>query len=244
MGAVEELVDFWRRASLSEAPYVHPEDASHVAGADFEFRLLPLPVIGDIAHADIVVCMLNPGLKPTDYEWELRPDFRATLERNLRQEAASTGHPFFYLDPSYDTHPGARYWIGGPSRSPGERTQQKLRKTVQSFAASAGISLPEAQKITANRIAILQLVPYHSARFNDHQVLDRLPSSRLARRVAHEVGDGRLRVIPRATRFWGFQEPIANDQLVVYPTSLGAAAPLTPQSAGGAAILKRLLASS
>ena len=74
MDAVERLVDFWRGFCCAEFPYAHPEDESHVRETGFEFRLLPLPVVGDLAQADIIICMLNPGLDPADYSVVVRKD--------------------------------------------------------------------------------------------------------------------------------------------------------------------------
>lgn len=110
---IEEFVKFWQELDTAAAPFVHPADVGCLQGSSLDCSLLPVPAVGDIRGPDVLVLMLNPGREQEDFSWEERPEFRRTLERNLRQDLEGVAYPFFYLDPRYEEHPGAAYWFGG-----------------------------------------------------------------------------------------------------------------------------------
>lgn len=117
---------------------------------------------------------------------------------------------------------------------------RKLRRLIGELARLRSISIDEARALATNRIAVLQLVAYHSPKFGECGLIDRLPSAQLARRVAHSASANKLLVAPRATRHWGFSEGDESSKLVVYPANLGASASLGPESPGGRAMLRAL----
>src|SRR5690242_4396136 len=89
-----ELINFWRQCELTSAPFAHPDDLpvlrqnggrlidaervnfdAFIAGRRFgDFKdhrlhlsLLPIPYEGDLARAEIVILLLNPGFSYADY---------------------------------------------------------------------------------------------------------------------------------------------------------------------------------
>lgn len=239
--AVAAFVDYWSHCGLAAPPFVHPADAPFVSPEDFAFDLLPMPINGSLAEAEVVILMLNPGLSPEDYEWERNGTFRDGLLRSLLQNHRPADCPFVYLDPGSAMHPGARYWIGGPW-SGGGRQQQKLRDVVAALAIRDEVPFRVAQMHVARKMAVLQLCPYHSRTKPRQRLLTQLPSCSQARRLAHAlVNSGeKLVVVTRSVGEWGFTGPVESENLIVYPSCLGASAPLTLASTGGAAILRRL----
>jgi hypothetical protein len=201
-------------------------------------------VVGDLAGADVLVLMLNPGYDPDDHVWECKVSFRESLLRSLHQTHNGHPFPFSYLDPTFAAHPGAGYWIGGRPPSPGRKTVQKLRRLTKEFAQRQSITFDEARKIVANRVAILELLPYHSQALRRRDLLGVLPSCQKARTLVEGLikRQHKLVVVPRSIAEWGFSGPVDDTSLVVYPPSQGAAASLGPTTAGGRAILRRLCA--
>jgi hypothetical protein len=91
---MEELTGFWSRCDLRTAPFAHPDDWPILRRRngryideerlDFEeflrssrfgafeddrlhLSLLPVPYVGDLQRADIVVLLLNPGFGFVDH---------------------------------------------------------------------------------------------------------------------------------------------------------------------------------
>ncbi len=239
---VEEFINFWGQLDVINPPFVHPEDQPFLRDNEFEFNLLPLPANGDLRQCDVMILMLNPGLNPLDFEWEARPDFAQSTRNCILQTFASEEYPLFYLDPRFATSPGADYWYGDPNVATNnpKRRQRKLFQLTEAYAANQGISLDEARRMISQRVAILQLVPYHSRNFNAGRLINRLPSCLAARRLVQHTEEKRLIIVMRRIRDWGFIGPVETDNLVVYPPNLATSASLSPQSPGGRAILRRL----
>ena len=238
---IDEFLNFWRKFDPSNPPFIHPDDRNHLTGNEFESQLLPLPVIGDLRRCDILILMLNPGLNQLDYEWEKKADFTQTLRDNITQNVTDKDYPLFYLDPRYAAHPGADYWYGDRSvvTTNVKRPQRKLYGVIERYAMTMGISIEDARRIIAQRVAILQLFPYHSKEFKASNIVWSLPSCQAARRLAQHITQDKLVIITRAIRYWGYSEQVT-DNLVVYPPSQARSASLSPHSPGGAAILRRL----
>lgn len=222
---------------------MHPNDVAHAGDSDLELQLLPVPAIGDILHADVIVLMLNPGLNDMDYAWERNLDYRNAVLRNLHQEFKEDPHPFFYLNPRFSTHPGALYWIGGKRPCSSIRVQQKLRAITLELARQKNVEFAVAQAEVSRRVAVVQQLPYHSHRLRRRGLLRSLPSCTEARLLVNGLVEetDKLVVIARSSAEWGFT-PQVKSNLIVYSPRLGAAASLSLKSLGGQRILKRLLA--
>ena len=184
-----DLVTAWRKWNPDSTPYMlgadanvlkHSLDQSHVVtqrtpnfpsgDKRLHLALLPLPFLGDVLKASIYVLMLNPGLAKRDYEWDENPSFRRALLANLRQERLDGVMPFIYLDPQFEKHDGSLYWYG------------RLKKVVHKLADARRTSTEEARSEIAEKLAVIELVPYHSSTGSLVGRLDkdRLPSMHLA----------------------------------------------------------------
>ncbi len=222
---------------------VHEPWTGYVGGSEFgaapdsrlHLGLLPIPFAGDLKAARVVILLLNPGLAPIDYFAETEvPAFRERLLANLRQDFAGLDHPFVYLDPIFSWHTGYSWWHG------------KLRGVIGELAQRWGTSFAQARRAIAQRIAALELVPYHSANFRvPPAVLTRLRSADLARAYVRDVlapqaaAGQMLLVVARQDRVW---QIAAGENVVVYSGAEARAAHLTPSSRGGSRILEMLAA--
>lgn len=250
--SAEELIAFWDECPSDAAPYVHPKDrelllgsrysakmlAEAPAGSDrwvsseFESQvhlgLLPVPYIGDLRKADIIICLLNPGFAAADYYAESqRSSFRKALEQNLRQQFSNLCFPFFSLDPQFCWTSGYSWWLG------------KLRSVVERLAETkfAGDPIP-AIELISRRIAAVEMFPYHSRRFSLGGVLRHLPSANEIKKfVDARRSAGALIIVTRQAKAWN-QQPRNN--CIVYEPKHARSGSLTPESNGGKAILERL----
>jgi hypothetical protein len=195
--------------------------------------LLPQPFFGDLRRASIYVLSLNPGLGPGDYfgEYEV-PGYRAALLANLQQQRQDVAIPFLLLDPKFAWHGGFDWWHG------------KLAKLIQRLALNWRVSYSEARSRLAGRLASIELLPYHSAGFNDADGwLRKLRSVDLARSfvkdsVVPRVQRGEAIIIAmRKVAIWNLPELSG---VVTYTRGQARGAHLAPNSPGGRAILKHL----
>jgi hypothetical protein len=256
-----EIVRFWAECSLEEPPFVHPKDLATIqhyqpevlglpptnfekfiasrrfgdkADRDFHFSLLPRPYQGDLRRADIFLLQLNPGLNVADYrsEWDW-PEFRQTLERQLRQDLAGMEFPFFCLNPKFCWHSGYRWWEG------------KLRDVAWIIAERKfqGRYL-DALRALSQRLVVIELVPYHSVAFKHGGLIRSLESSQQAihyvqteivrRAVTREI----TLIIARKVKAWGVLRTSIRE-VVTYPAELARGSSLSARSPGGQAILRR-----
>lgn len=254
------LVNFWRRLDMSTPPYAHPDDffvlrrgngrhideelrnfESFVASDRFgnlddhrfHLSLLPVPYGGNLARAEIVILLLNPGFSYTDYYAEYHvPAFRRRLETNLRQSFKGVEFPFLWLDPEFCWHSGFSWWEG------------KLRKVIDVVARERfkGRYL-DALRDMSRRLAHIELVPYHSPSFRSHALINNLSSSQAARQFVQDalvpaarIGT-RTIILTRQQSVWGL--PRNRKEIVIYAGGLTRGASLGPNSPGGRAILQR-----
>lgn len=200
--------------------------------------LIPVPFMGDMLNASIYILMINPGLGPADYfEYEV-PSFQQALRANLRQEHRPGGIPFVFLDPQFAWHGGFRYW------------DQKLKGVIEELAASKCTSLADARTTLGRKLAVIQLVPYHSAVFGlSPKALKQLPSVRLAQDFVRQTVSERVRaqkaivIVLRQVKTWNPYlppKPEEKDRVIRYKPAEAIGASLGPNSRGGRAILRKL----
>lgn len=256
-----EIIEFWRTISLSKPPFIHSEDlpamqqyspdlltlptanfrqflASQRFGdfSDhrFHFSLLPIPYLGDLNRADIFLLQLNPGLNLINYyaEWNV-PAFRRRVERSVRQELDGVEFPFYSLDPELCWYSGYRWWEG------------KLRDVATIIAHKKyNGNYFNALRELSQRIAVIELVPYHSIAFHQHGLIRALPSTRQA--ISHlntvlikKASSGKAVVIAaRKVAAWGLRGTELKG-VVPYPSALSRGSSLSSRTPGGKAILKR-----
>ena len=251
-----QLIDFWASYAPEAYPFAHPEDLqllrkygritdnqyldfeAYISGTRFgsvndeglHLSLLPVPYVGNLQNAEIIILLLNPGFEHSDYWAEAKIlAFRKRLEMNLKQEFVGCAYPFLYLDPEFCWHSGFRWW------------ERKLRAVIQVIAAERfGGNYRDPIHDLSNRMACVELFPYHSASFADHRLITRLPSVQEARAFVREslvkdAADGtRLLIVTRQRQTWGIEE---QKNVVVYRGGETLGASLSPQSRGGRAIL-------
>ena len=255
-----DLIEFWRSCALTAPPYAHPQDLpilrrsgrsliendaldfeSYVSGPRFGDRmdnhfhlsLLPVPYLGNLKDADIVILLLNPGFDYTDYWAETKmPDLRKRLEDNLRQSFDGVEFPFAMLDPKFCWHGGFVWW------------EKKLHDVIATIAEERfKRNYLAALKDLSNRLACIELVPYHSSSFNDHKLINLLPSIGKAREYVQRVllpdakAGKRTVIVTRQVKNWGLSRGL--DNVVIYEGGHTRGASLSPNSAGGRAILER-----
>jgi hypothetical protein len=198
----------------------------------FHLGLYPLPFIGDLARAKVVLLLLNPGLGADDYfgEHEVR-GFRDRLRANICQDVGAP-YPFFFLDPSLAWHSGYTWWHG------------RLQGIIGELAVRWSVTYAAARSRVACELAAIELVPYHSASYRlSAKVQNELHSVMLAKQYCKEVlvpkclaGEVTL-VVTRRVNDWGVA---AGDGAVVYERSEPRAALLSRGTRGGMQILKAL----
>jgi hypothetical protein len=252
------LIDFWQQCPLEIAPFAHPEDLSHlkdsgrwiehdatdfgtyIAGPRFanaadnglHLSLQPVPYVGDLRTAAIVLLFLNPGFGYSDYWAEYHgPGFRERIVNNLHQSFEGVEFPFMFLDPTLCWSGGFIWW------------EKKLRKTIQKIAAEKfDGNYRVGLRSLSSKLACVELFPYHSSSFRDHNLLEHLPSVNAARQYALNglIPDARAGkrtvIVTRQVAAWAVPNDVPN--LVTYEGGHTRGASLGPDSAGGKAILR------
>lgn len=196
--------------------------------------LLPVPFVGDLLGARVVLLLLNPGLSPHDYYAEFQETgMRARILATLRQDVGGQRYPFLDLDPAFAWHSGHTWW------------HTKLTQLIDAIATRCGWSYAKARAHVASKVAAIELVPYHSEKYAlPDGIRDRLQSVHVARRFVAETllqkavaGEITL-VVTRQSKAWSLPE---GDGIVVYTHGEARGAHMTPRTRGGQRILQALL---
>ncbi len=240
------LASYWAEGNISEYPYIHPQDVpffkqhrpddlnhprvdainfpADVLANDphfFHLSLLPVPYIGDLDKANVFILMLNPGFRKQEYKVEALPGVENALLSTLNQTRASADYPFWYLDPDYQQHPGHSYWV------------DKLK------------GVGDYQEIS-QRLAVLQMMPYHSEAFNANKLTQELPSAQIAKDYVQSVilpkakAGKALLIVARQVRNWGFLPEDASENIIIYSRGESRGANVSSGSRGGKAIINWL----
>ncbi len=233
---MNELIEFWKIPLLNDKPYIHPNDNNVITDFRHSYKgiedyyentywndkgifhtdLLPVPYIGDLKKATIFLLFLNPGFSIDNYfVEELSEDFKDALKSNIKQDFENSEYPFFYLNPKFMWTGGGKYWL------------QKLKDYILQIKKTEGISYTEATKYLSKKVAVLQLIPYHSVNFTRHNLLSKLDSSRKMKRFVEEylipkAKENKIGIIcTRQAKTWELPE---HENIVVYgnPESRGA----------------------
>lgn len=196
--------------------------------------LLPLPYSGNLETAEIFILLLNPGFSYVDYYEEYECDaFRERRIKNLAQDFEGVEFPFSGLDPEFCWGGGFAWW------------ESKLYDVIGRIAQKrfSGRYLHALQYLS-QRMAHVELIPYHSSGFSSHALIQKLPSAQMARAFVRDVlipdarrGD-RIVIVTRRAKDWGF--PKGRRGVVIYKGGHTRGASLSPNSSGGRAILRRL----
>jgi hypothetical protein len=254
-----KLIEFWREYTPEVAPFAHPADLSALRKKprwiaendpiDFHaylkssrfgnpkddrlhLSLFPVPYLGNLEKAEIVILLLNPGFEYSDY-WAdtVNPEYRKRLEQNLHQDFKGISFPFLCLDPQFCWHSGFMWW------------EKKLRKVLHEITAKKfGGDYYGALRDLSTKLGCIELIPYHSESFKDHSLIGLLPSVARARDfvthtlVPEAAADKRTIIATRQVKQWGLLRGMRNVR--VYEGGHTRGASLSPTSEGGKAILQ------
>jgi len=117
----DHLVEYW---SALDRQTVHPDDRatlSQLPHGQFAVDLQPLPWNGPLRSARVYILFLNPGLKPTDHEWERLPEVRKALRLNLKGDS-----PYLYLQSEFINRPGNEWTRRHFGRDIGDAQADKI----------------------------------------------------------------------------------------------------------------------
>ncbi|SHF83917.1 hypothetical protein SAMN05444273_11615 [Litoreibacter ascidiaceicola] len=244
----EKLIEFWNRAPLTGPRFIHPDDepilerkllaqepplrsfdeyVTALRNVKLEARklhlsLLPQPYLGDLRNAPVVILLLNPGLDANDFYLESNSsEFREELLSSIRQ--TSTKHIF--LDPKWAWTSGFSWW------------EKKLRGVAEVIAAKKFRGrYGKALDLLAEKVACLEMVPYHSKSFGARV---NIPSAIAARDAAKRIArdTNRTVIVTRRVKDWDLP---GTDNVTLYNPAKAQSASLGPESEGGKEILKAL----
>ena len=234
-----ELIQGWRKCSRRR-PYLFPGDREAFKDIQvpkgekaLDFNVLPTPYVGNLKKADIYILMCNPGLKPHDYS--PRGKLRKARLNTLWQTINRCDFAFRSLDP---THEGSDYWA------------KKFRKLIRAIAAKHKVDHRQATWNLSNRLACLNLLPYHSRLGPDLGRFLNLPS---VQAMLNFVGSAKLLerartgqaliIVVRSKKYWEKAPDLTvkNKHLVIYdPKRQARGASFGLKSPGGKAIARYL----
>ena len=166
----DELIEYWAALPRTEARFLHAADRDWLSAtghldkflrpvplfpddwvveamtSNVQLGLLPVPFLGDLRKAEIIICLLNPGLEPGDFYAEQHVDeFRSALSRSLAQDfTADERYPFLFLDPKWCWTGGYRWWT------------KKLSGVILELAKRRGTTFHEAASLAARKIAAVE----------------------------------------------------------------------------------------
>ena len=249
-----ELVEFWKQLDLYSPPYIHPEDKPFIEGqsrikqtiisshkayishqtfsdegdSSLHLSLLPVPYQGNLSRADIFLVMLNPGLGTSDYQTEEYNEHADQLRRIIRQDLLNVPYPFLSLNPDYTWSGGFQWW------------ETKLRKILREIAKLyCGGDYAVALQTLSQRLAVIELFPYHSRVFKAGALRSKLPSVKHAKDFVQSLlpraRTGEITIIvSRGMKAVG----IDDHELANHDPKLVRGASLSPKTKGGKAILR------
>jgi hypothetical protein len=259
----DELIDFWR-GHTRFSNNVHPKDVPVFEKYDPAWRqspetaaavpdltsdrflgctaerfitsLHPAPFCGDLRNARAVVLLLNPGFHPGDHIAEQWPEYQEALRNTLDQafEGALREYPLFALDPRFAASPAYSWWA------------KKFEKLAEAIAAENSLSKTDAYRRISQRVATLELVPYHSRSLGIGAFQRALPSYQAARSAItsllndESAGTPQI-IITRSVRHWLSEEEQGRARArgwVIYESKQARSASLGPASPGGEALLE------
>lgn len=247
----DQIIEFWSGLATDANQKIHPRDehllqnfAAIPPVNDFQefmisdhyglnnpthlhLSLLPQPYSGNMRTADIFILLLNPGLNLTDYWAEFNnAEFRHSLEDTISQQNFDPDFPFIWLNPKFCWHSGFVWW---------EKKFRKLASLISEQQYNGNYH--SALRALSQRLACVELFPYHSTTFGAHALLGELPSTVHARDfVARIAATDKTIIATRQAAMWGLPD---RDNTIVYSGGHSRAASLGPQSEGGRAILQK-----
>lgn len=231
------LIKGWRQCP-QRPPYLFPGDKPLIKklknrpGKKYlDFTVVPMPYIGNLSKADIYILSANPGLKPHDYS--LPKKSREARFKTLRQKFNRYEFQFRSLDPKLK---GYDYW------------KRKFGSIIKAIKIKRQISDEEAARYLGDRLACLDLLPYHSQYKPSLSRFMSLPSVQAMldfvrfAKLIERANDGKaLIIVVRAKKYWQQSLDLKEGKknVVVYdPRRQARLGSLGLNSPGGKAILR------
>jgi hypothetical protein len=242
-----ELIEYWRELDENKKPLIHPDDSaileadyfngktyddyikSDYFGTDksvFHLGLLPVPYVGDIENATIYILLLNPGFSILNYfEETFNRQLKKVMLKNLFQTDLDSDFPFFYLNPKYHWTGGGQYW------------SNKLDSILQHTSKELGLTYYDSLKLLSKKLAVLELVPYHSNSYNlKKRIFEQIESKNRMINFTHTYLKKKLEnntacaLITRKSQEWNFM-PTKN--VMIYSAQEARSAHITMNTRGG-----------
>ncbi len=264
---MSDLVKFWSDFDLDQDRLIHPKDIEVLKeyfGQDverdhenfekfvhgkffgksesrFHFSLPPAPFEGDLKKADIFILLVNPGFSPLDYYCMQFDSVRKLTAGTFKQTFAHPEFPNHCLNPRYCWTGGYQWWEKKFRAVAVERANDKCHDG----------NYFKALKELSNRVASIELIPYHSQSFTGDKLIGKLPSSIAAQAFVHEklvpraeAGEIKI-IITRQVKSWNIMS--TSENVLKYSPGQARGAHLTISKAndekrdrGGDAILEQL----
>jgi hypothetical protein len=173
---------------------VNIHNAKH-AGTKFELRvekgMLPEPYQGHVSNAKVVFLMLNPCFDETDKKFYANNEYYNEVIDTINQDL-NKEYPFSILHPKWASSPASRYW------------RRQMGKYAEAVSNIMDISFEGGMKIIAEKVATVELFPYHSKNWTSTKSLMQIQSVKYSRYLAKKaINDpGKIVVCTRAIREW------------------------------------------
>lgn len=267
---LEELVAFWNVGNFHPKTKIHSQDfnliennlikncsnssdfiknylsSENKTALDKKFHpnLLPEPYCGNLSKAKIFILGLNPGFDNATYFCHENEKLKKALEDNLNQNLSEYEYPFVDLNPEFLWTDSGRWCFSKFDQQKGSIVREIMNRKKCGYLDSL--------KFLSQKIASLELVPYHSKRFSlPKKTYMELPSvktmlSFIENHVIPKVNsdDAVLIVLRKGnvlqTEIEGLKE--IEDKIIIYKGSAECQrASLSANSRGGKAMLSFLL---
>ncbi len=176
-----ELVNYWKRWNYTVGMLkVHPDDVDWMTrnwkgpleseqfknlreytrsprfganDSDLHLSLLPVPFVGNLENAKVIIFLANPGFTNADYYLAEQHSFSDLFLRNLRQEN-DLEFPFVYLDPEFAWSAAFEWW------------ESRLRPIITELTLRDRSTYLDSLRKVAQNIAVVEMFPYHSVNGN------------------------------------------------------------------------------
>lgn len=205
---------------------------------------MPEPYCGNLNNAKIFILGSNPGFDNATYFCHENKNFRKVLEDNLKQNLSEYEYPFIGLDPEFLWTDSGRWWFS--------KFDQQENSLIKEIMNRKKCDYLDSLKFLSQKIASLELVPYHSKHFSlPKSIYMKMPSvkmmlSFIENYVLPKVnsGDAILIMLRKGkvleTKIDGLKE--IENKIVIYKGSGECQrASLSANSCGGKAMLNFLL---
>ena len=254
---IDDFIQFWDKSNFYSGTKIHNQDydllkdmlvenchnfndyvenyIDNPQDTKFHPDLWPSPYCGDLRNGEIFILSLNPGFD-CDYYYESVAEVKQALEKNLFQNLTNEKYPFFVLNPRFSWIGGAKYWL------------KKLKPIIQKIEQDKNMNYSDVLSFLSKKIVALELVPYHSKKFNYSQYSE-LPSVKKMLSFLNEViipgtkeGKYTLIILRKGKNLQekNLIPKQANDNFIVYEGAECQSASLRVNLKARGAILKRL----